>query len=66
MASIEMKSVWGLFQRPNRLEGLHEMEGRILNSDYDGDWNYRDFPNFNPNADIFTSGEVYLDDEYKD
>lgn len=33
---------------------------------YDGDWNYRDFPNFNPNADIFTSGEVHLDDEYKD
>ncbi len=32
---------------------------------YDGDWNYRDFPNFNPNADIFTSGEVHLDDQYK-
>ena len=33
---------------------------------YDGDWNYRDFPNFNPNADIFTSGQVELGEEYKD
>jgi hypothetical protein len=33
---------------------------------YDGDWNYRDFPNFNPNADIFTSGQVDLGEEYKD
>lgn len=32
---------------------------------YDGDWNYRDFPNFNPNADIFTSGQVELGEEYK-
>jgi hypothetical protein len=32
---------------------------------YDGDWNYRDFPNFNPNADIFTSGQVELDEAYK-
>lgn len=33
---------------------------------YDGDWNFRDFENFNPNADIFTSGKVELGEEYKD
>lgn len=32
---------------------------------YDGDWNYFDFENFNPNADIFTSGQVPLPDKYK-
>lgn len=31
---------------------------------FDGDWNYRDFPNFNPNADKFTSGDWEIDDEY--
>jgi type II secretory pathway pseudopilin PulG len=32
---------------------------------YDGDWNYMDFENFNPNADVFTSGQVPLPDKYK-
>jgi hypothetical protein len=32
---------------------------------YDGDWNYLDFENFNPNADVFTSGQVPLPDKYK-
>ena len=32
---------------------------------YDGDWNYLDFENFNPDADIFTSGQVPLPDKYK-
>jgi hypothetical protein len=31
---------------------------------FDGDWNYRDFANFNPYADKFTSGEWEIDDEY--
>jgi hypothetical protein len=31
---------------------------------YDGDWNYRDFPNFNPDADKFASGDWEIDDEY--
>jgi hypothetical protein len=32
---------------------------------FDGDWNYRDFPNFNPNADKFTSGEWDISDDYR-
>ncbi|MBI9049633.1 MAG: hypothetical protein JEZ00_09455 [Anaerolineaceae bacterium] len=31
---------------------------------FDGDWNYRDFPGFNPYADMFTSGQWEIDDEY--
>ena len=29
----------------------------------DGDWNYKDFENFNPNADIFTSGDQDLPED---
>jgi hypothetical protein len=30
---------------------------------YDGDWNYKDFPNFNPNADMFTKDGYPTHDE---
>ncbi len=30
---------------------------------YDGDWNYKDFPNFNPDADIFDEMPISEDDK---
>jgi hypothetical protein len=51
------KATLDLFKpEPNRCwDGSLPNITTLLCPNWDGDWNYKDFPNFNPNADIFNS-----------